>query len=134
MPGSLCMQRAKDFHELRHWEHMMYGYISLRYRELCRAKRDEQPVDDAEQVKSEESDNSVEVIAAHRPNRNRVGGRRRGKVFDNPGARGVELPEDVTDVDAVTEWMDVVGVQRDCMDWLGRVENRARNLESHYMN
>jgi hypothetical protein len=42
------------------------------------------------------------------------------------------LPNDVEDVDEVTEWMDSQGLMRDSLDWLGRVEGRARRLERHY--
>lgn len=42
------------------------------------------------------------------------------------------LPKDVEDVDEVTEWMDSQGYMLDWLEWLGRVEGRARRLEKHY--
>jgi hypothetical protein len=41
--GALCLRRAQDFHELHHWEHSMFSWIRLRYTEMVRRKKGEDP-------------------------------------------------------------------------------------------
>lgn len=119
--GNKCIQRAHDFHELQHWEHQMFCHIKSQYNDLVRAK--------GRQVRESSLDSDSEMSDDAR---RELARRRRKSAGRVKRLQHGYLPNDVNDVDEVTEWMDTEGVMLKSLEWLGRVENRARRLEQHY--
>lgn len=119
--GKKCIRRAHDFHELQHWEHQMFCFIRSQYNDLVRAAGREA------RESSLASDSDMSSGARHE-----LAKRRRISAGRVRNLSHAALPNDVEDVDEVTEWMDAQGVMLKSLEWLGRVEGRARRLEGHY--
>ena len=99
----------------------MFSFIKSQYNDLVRAAgrevRESSIVSDSDLSSGEQRDlaSRRRISAGHVRNLSRR-----------------PLPNDVEDVDEVTEWMDSQGHMRNSLEWLGRVEDRARRLEKHY--
>lgn len=119
--GSKCLQRAHDFHELHHWEHQMFSFIKSQYNDLVRAA--------GQEVRESSLASDSDMSGGEHRELARRRGISAGRV--QTLSRG-PLPNDVEDVDEVTEWMDSHNHMRKSLEWLDRVEGRARRLERHY--
>ncbi|BEJ13676.1 hypothetical protein CspHIS471_0308500 [Cutaneotrichosporon sp. HIS471] len=122
--GNICLRCAQDFHELNHWEHLLFLWVRRRYHCLVRAR-----ARTGKRVRQLSFDSLADDPTDSEGERadKRHARKESRRVVDFIATRTRPLPA-LDNAEDVAQYMDACGWRNESMRWLGRIQARARNL------